>query len=377
MSSRPRTVLVVDDSALIRAVLRDVVGATDGFEVIGTAADGREAVAAVKSLRPDIVTLDVEMPGLDGLATLEIIMRESPRAVVMLSGAETEGGVDLTLRALDLGAVDFVRKSTATGGVQGEIAARLQTALRAAAAANVGAVSRATGQHVVISRDAAAAQREADRTAGPVRRVAPAPAEAHAAPARAVVVVAASTGGPRALADVVHGLRPELEAAVLIAQHMPRGFTAGLARRLAQLTTFGVGEARDGEPVLQGRVYLAPGGRHMKVTAGADGARIALDDGPTVWGVKPAADPLFVSVAQLFGGASVGVVLTGMGRDGALGLSAIREAGGGAIVQDEESSAVYGMPREALAIAGADRTVVPAEVASAAAELLARQRVLK
>ena len=147
VSSR-RTVLIVDDSALIRTVLRDVISEMDGFDVIGTAADGREAIAAVKSLRPDIVTLDVEMPGLDGLATLEAIMRESPRPVVMLSGAATAGGVELTLRALELGAVDFVRKADATAQGQGAIAARLRTALLAAAATNIGAVSRATGQIV-------------------------------------------------------------------------------------------------------------------------------------------------------------------------------------------------------------------------------------
>ena len=369
VSSR-RTVLIVDDSALIRTVLRDVISEMDGFDVIGTAADGREAIAAVKSLRPDIVTLDVEMPGLDGLATLEAIMRESPRPVVMLSGAATAGGVELTLRALELGAVDFVRKADATAQGQGAIAARLRTALLAAAATNIGAVSRATGQIVAVG----AATPGAPGRMFATRAVSLA---STALPARAVVAIAASTGGPRALADVVAGLNADLDAAVLIVQHMPRGFTGGLARRLAQLTGFVVAEAQHGELVVHGRVVLAPGGRHMRVEAGPDGARIALDDGPTVWGVKPAADPLFVSVAQLYGEAAVGVVLTGMGRDGSLGLSAIREAGGGAVVQDETSSAVYGMPREALAIAGADRVVTPAGVVPAATELLARQRVLK
>lgn len=359
MSSRSRTVLIVDDSALIRTVLRDVIGGMDGFEVIGTASNGREAIDAVKSLRPGIVTLDVEMPGLDGLATLAAIMRDSPCAVVMLSGAETTGGVDLTLRALELGAVDFVRKSGVSSGEQGMIGARLRAALLAAAATNVEAVSRSTGEFKAIS-------------GRPVRPV-PAPGT----PARLVVAIAASTGGPRALADVVAGLPADFDAAVLVVQHMPRGFTAGLARRLAQVTPLTVVEARDGDLVTQGKVFLAPGGSHMRVVTGQDGGRVALDEGPTIWGVRPAADPLFVSVAQLYGDAAVGVVLTGMGRDGSLGLMAIREAGGGAIVQDQASSAVYGMPREALATAGADRMVAPLGVAAAASELLARQRVLK
>lgn len=353
MSSSRRSVLIVDDSALVRTVLRDVIGGMAEFEVIGTASDGGQALEAIRALAPDIVTLDVEMPLLDGLATLERIMRESPRPVVMLSGAETVGGVDLTLRALELGAVDFVRKNS--GGrarPMAEIAVRLHSALLAAAATNIRAVSRPT-----------------PRAAPAVRTARPLAATA----ARAAIAVAASTGGPRALAEVVASLPADLDAAMFIVQHMPRGFTAGLARRLAQLTPLGVAEAEDGELVAPGRVYLAPGGRHMRITTGAAGAYIALDDGPPVWGVKPAADPLFVTVAGAFGEAAVGVVLTGMGRDGSLGLSAIRDAGGGTIVQDEATSAVYGMPREALAVAGADDVVAPADVGAAAVRLLARR----
>ena len=194
--------------------------------------------------------------------------------------------------------------------------------------------------------------------------------------ARAAIAVAASTGGPRAIAELVASLPDDLDAAVLIAQHMPRGFTAGLARRLAALTHLDVAEGRNGELVGPGRVYLAPGGLHMSVVPSALGPTIALDNGPTVWGVRPAADKLFVSVAREFGDASVGIVLTGMGRDGALGLSAICDAGGGAIVQDEATSAVYGMPKEALETCGADRVLSPAEMGPAASQLLGRQRVV-
>lgn len=359
MSSNRRTVLLVDDSALMRAVLRDLIDAMPDFQLIGTASDGREALAAVRSLAPDIVTLDVEMPNMGGLETLELVMRESPRPVVMLSGAETPGGVELTLRALELGAVEFVRKPDASGSrSDSEFGVRLGVALRAAAATNITAVSRTIPRAVPERRESR-----------PMTAVA----------ARAVIAIAASTGGPRAISEVVTSLPGDLDAAVLIAQHMPRGFTAGLARRLATLTHLEVAEGRDGEIVAPGRIYLAPGGLHMHVTHSPLGATIALDDGPTVWGVRPAADKLFVSVARAFGDASVGIVLTGMGRDGALGLSAVREAGGGAIVQDEATSAVYGMPKAALETSGADRVLPPSEMGPAAAQLLAqrlaRQRV--
>jgi two-component system chemotaxis response regulator CheB len=355
MSSKRRTVLVVDDSALIRTVLRDVIGGMRGFGVIGTASNGREALDAIRAFAPDIVTLDVEMPGMDGLEALAGIMRESPRPVVMLSAAETSGSVDLTLRALDLGAVDFVRKGTATAArALDAIRPRLEAALQAAASANLGAVVRPAA---APERRGGEVRVTGDRTA------------------RTAIAVAASTGGPRALAEFVASLPADLDAAVLIAQHMPQGFTAGLARRLTQASPLRATEAIDGEPVLAGRVYLAPGGRHMAVTgSAAAGATIALDDGPTVWSVRPAADKLFVTVARAFGDAAVGVVMTGMGRDGALGLSAIREAGGGAIVEDEPSSAVFGMPLAALETCGAHHVLPPGAIGPAAARLLAVRR---
>lgn len=362
MSFDPRkqkTVLVVDDSALMRRVIADVIGGFEEFRVVGSAPDGYAALQQVRMLNPDLVTLDIEMPGLDGIATLGFIMSESPRAVVMLSGADTTGDVDLTLRALELGAVDFVRKPGAAGAQQiTRVAERLHLALKAAAQGNFRSVP-------MLARQTLAA-----RASGAVAR----PLAISPRGARAAVAVAASTGGPRALAELIPALRSDLDAAVLIAQHMPKGFTAGLARRLNEASSLPVCEAENGQPVLSNHVYVAPGGLHMTVRTDPAGTVIALDDALPIWGVKPSADPLFRSVAQLFGGATVGVVLTGMGRDGSAGLAAIRDAGGAAIVQDQATSTIWGMPQAALESAGADAVLALDEIAGGVGRLLATRR---
>jgi two-component system, chemotaxis family, protein-glutamate methylesterase/glutaminase len=348
--ARRRSVLVVDDSALLGSVLRELIDGIPGFRVAAVARDGADALRLVHELEPDIVTMDIEMPGVDGLSALGYIMSEAPRPVVMVSGATTRGAVDVTIRALELGAIDFVRKPAGdTAAAWAHIRGRLGEALRAAAEMNLGSVS-------VLARP---------------RLHAPASVAGGARAADAAVVVACSTGGPRALAEVIPALGAELPAAVLVVQHMPPGFTAGLARRLDQLAELPVREALAGEPALRGHVYLAPGGRHMTVTAGAHGARIALSDEAPRHGVRPAADPLFQSAARVFGPRAVGVVLTGMGRDASAGLRAIRDAGGGAVVQDRATSVIYGMPQQALAEAGADREVPLAEVGGAVRDLLA------
>jgi two-component system chemotaxis response regulator CheB len=192
--------------------------------------------------------------------------------------------------------------------------------------------------------------------------------------AHAAVAIASSTGGPRALMEVVPALTRELDAAVLIAQHMPRGFTAGLARRLDAISSLGVSEAAHGEVVLANHVYIAPGGQHMTVASDGSQACIVLDESAPVWGVRPAADPLFMSAARHFGAACVGVVLTGMGHDGSAGLAAIRRAGGGAVVQDRETATVYGMPRSALEHAGADVIAPLGSVAASASRLIGSLR---
>ncbi len=348
------TVLVVDDSAFMRRLIAQIIDASPDFRVIGSASNGLEALRQVHALDPQVVTLDVEMPELDGLQTLRRIMRESPRAVVMLSAAGTVGSVDLTLRCLEMGAVDFVRKPS--GPISLDLASVKETlfhALNAAVQANLATI-RTSGIHA----------------ARPVLPSSRAPTAAVCA-----VAITCSTGGPRALAEVIPALPADLDAAVIVVQHMPRGFTRSLAARLDALSRLHVAEAVDGEVLVTNRVYLAPGGLHMRVAAHGSGARcVALDASPPVWGVRPAADPLFASVAASFGAAAVGVVLTGMGRDGAEGLMAMRAAGGAAIVQDRATSTIYGMPLVALNRAGADSVVALASVADSIVELLATRR---
>lgn len=350
-SSRQRTVLVVDDSAFMRRLIADVVGRIDGYRVVGSARHGYDALKQIHALDPDVITLDVEMPELDGLQTLGYVMSETPRPVIMLSALDSPAGGDLTIRALELGAVDFVRKPVAgAADPAGELEASLRTALLAVREVNLGGIEMLA--RVPVGAGGASPP---------------------AAAATRAIVVASSTGGPRALAELIPRLPTPLGAAVLIVQHMPAGFTASLARRLDGMTRLRVSEAVDGEPILHDRVYIAPGGRHIRVQRNADGPRVALDDGAPIWGVRPSADPLFRSAARAFGPAIVGVVLTGMGRDGAEGLRAVRDAGGGAVVQDRRTAIVHGMPQTAIATAGADHVLPLSEMAGAIVGLLERR----
>jgi two-component system, chemotaxis family, protein-glutamate methylesterase/glutaminase len=346
----PAGVLVVDDSELARRLVAELLARSTEFRVVAEARTGYEAIRLIHEVDPDVVTLDLEMPDLGGLETLGYIMSEAPRPVVILSGAQ---GPEPALQALDFGAVDFVVKpTTGTAGELRALETRLLKALRAARAADL----RNLGLRLP--------------EAGRPRRGAAQRGE----PARCVVGIAASTGGPRALAELVPALPAELPAAVVVVQHMPAGFTHSLAERLRRLGPLPVAEANSEEPLLCGRIYVAPGGRHVAVERGEGSVlRARLDDGPRRWGVRPAADVLFHSLAACFGPRTVGVVLTGMGRDGSDGLRAIRDVGGWTIAQDEETSVLYGMPRFAAPFA---REVLPlgaiaGAVAKRAAGLLA------
>lgn len=337
--------LVVDDSAFMRKLVTELIEGSGEFRVLGTARHGLDALQKVQTMHPDIVTLDIEMPELDGLGALERIMRESPRPVVMLTAASGAGD-ELALRALERGAVEFVRKPS--GPISLDLATireELLAALRAAAQVNLagvrGSMLPSSPEHA-MSRETGVA-------------------------GRFVIAIAASTGGPRALAELVPALPAQLDASVLIVQHMPPGFTKTLAERLDSLSALTVREAEHGETIEPGHVYLAPGGRHMRVQAVGRARAIMLDDSPPVWGVRPSADPLFRSVAESAGTSAIGVVLTGMGRDGAAGLRAIRDAGGQGIAQDRESSIIFGMPQAASAAGGATMVLPLAAIAPALA----------
>ena len=343
------TVLVVDDSAFMRKLIAEIVESSGAFHVIGTAGDGVEALQRIRELKPAVVTLDIEMPRLNGLQALEQIMAEMPRPVVMLSAAGSELGNEMTLRALERGALEFVRKPSGPVSIDlSSVRQQLMSALEAARAMNLRVMRTPT-------------------PAAPEKAVEPTRKSPDAA--TRVVAIASSTGGPRALAEIIPHLPEDLGAAVVIVQHMPREFTRLLAARLGAMSALWVAEAMDGKLLRENRVYIAPGGYHMRLGGEAGNASIQLDDSAPIWGVRPAADPLFYSVADTFGRASIGIVLTGMGRDGAEGWRRIRDAGGRAIVQDRDTSVIYGMPQAALAAAGADRIAAVSEIAPLVTEM--------
>jgi two-component system chemotaxis response regulator CheB len=350
MSEPLTTVLVVDDSAFMRKLIAEMVESSGEYRVVATATDGVEALEQVRALSPDIVTLDIEMPRLDGLQALDQIMKEMPRPVVMLSAAGSEHGNEMTLRALDRGAIEFVRKPSGPISIDLlTVREELAAALNAARAVNMAGVKTPQAPTAQVTTDGTAKTSEVSATR--------------------VVAIAASTGGPRALGEIIPHLPENLGAAVVIVQHMPREFTRTLSRRLDAMSRLHVSEAEDGEPLRENRVYIAPGGYHTRVDGEVGNGTIRLDTSPTVWGVRPAADPLFASVAEVFGASAIGVILTGMGRDGAEGLRRIRDAGGLGAIQDRDSSIVYGMPHAALTLAGADRVVAAQEMARAIRDL--------
>lgn len=332
-------VLVVEDSALMRALICSVLEASGEFEVVGQASTGYEAIRLVHEIEPDIVTLDLEMPDLGGLDALGYIMTETPRAVVIVSShLET---LAAGMRAVDYGAVELVEKP-ADGGDEGVAAfrERLLDALRAARVARL--------ENLRIRLHHAGPQRK--------RWLAAARLAAAERPACAVAI-AASTGGPRALVSLVPRLPADLPAAVFVVQHMPAPFTRYLAERLDGLSPLPVREARAGDEVRSGVVTVAPGGYHLGFERTEDGLRIALEESAPVLGLRPAADVLFASMARHFGPRSIGIVLTGMGRDGTAGLRAVQEVGGWTAVQDEDTAVIGSMPRAAAAFAAASLTV--------------------
>ena len=327
MTSRVRT-LVVDDSAAMRAMLCAALDADPAIEVVGAAPEPHAARQMMRELDPDVVTLDVEMPGVDGLSFLEKIMRLRPTPVVMCSSLTTHAA-EVTIEALRLGAVDFVAKPNGSGDFMARTAAELCLKVKAAALSRV---------------------RQSRTPASPPVPSDPAVAAGDAVFGDRVILIGSSTGGVDALFEVLPAL-PRNAPPVLVVQHMPPSFTTSLAKRLDGVCAMKVIEARDRAPLESGTVYIAPGGeRHMVLS----GAAVRLIEGERVSGHRPSVDALFRSALPL-GRKAVGVILTGMGEDGAEGLLAMREAGARTFGQDEQSGVVYGMPRAAAAIGAVER----------------------
>lgn len=336
----PVRVLIVDDSAVMRQLLSTLLSADPEIEVVGTAPDPHVARERIKALNPDVVTLDVEMPHMDGVTFLRKIMTLRPTPVVMISTL-TQAGAEITLEALEIGAVDFVAKpthdlATAMTG----LAAELQAKVKGAARARVG-VRRAP-----LLAPRAQPRERSNRSPGKI------------------VVIGASTGGVEALKVVLMGLPPDCPP-TLITQHMPPRFTAAFAERLNRECPMTVSQAVHDEIIEPGHVYIAPGSHHLELHRSGGRNTCRLSDGPPVSGHRPSVDVLFRSAARVAGKSAVGVILTGMGKDGAEGLLELRQAGGQTVGQNEETSLIYGMPRVAYERGGVMRQHSLGQVADA------------
>ncbi len=334
----PIRVLVVDDSALVRQLLTAVLSEDPGIEVVGTASDPYRARDQIKRLRPDVLTLDVEMPRMDGLTFLRNLMRLHPMPVVMVSSL-TEKGAEATLDALALGVVDFVTKPKLDiqDGLTA-LAEEIRAKVRAAASARIFPASSRPA-----ARMAARGPREV-----PVRR--------HLRTTDRLIGIGASTGGTEAIRELLCALPPDAPG-VVIAQHIPAAFSGPFARRVDKLAAITVKEAEHGETVLPGHAYVAPGGRHLRVRRSGGRYVLHLGDDDPVNHHRPSVDVLFASLAEAAGPNAVAALLTGMGSDGARGLLALREAGARTFAQDQASSVVWGMPGEAMRLGAAERAV--------------------
>jgi two-component system chemotaxis response regulator CheB len=340
----PIRVMVVDDSVVVRKIVTDVLSADPGIEVVGTAVNGRIAVAKLDQLKPELITMDIEMPEMNGIEAVRAIRRGSgghahSRVPIIMFSTLTERGASATLDALSAGANEYVTKPANVGSV-GQSMESVREQL-------IPKIKALTGRPVTATRAAAQApppRPPAPRT-GPGKKP-------------AVLVIGSSTGGPEALAKVLPQLPASLPVPVLLVQHMPPVFTRQFAQRLDRLSPLRVVEASDGSPLLPGTVHLAPGDHHLVVRGGARGLYTGLHQGPPENFCRPAVDPLFRSAVTAYDGAVLAVVLTGMGSDGRNGAGEIRAAGGTVVVQDQASSVVWGMPG-AISQAGFADEILP------------------
>jgi two-component system chemotaxis response regulator CheB len=320
-------VLVVDDSALMRKLIPAILARDPSIEVVGTAMDGAFALKKIEELRPDVVTLDLEMPRMDGMETLRLIMKRAPLPVILFSTHSKEGAYS-TLKALALGAVDFIAKPTD------------------AAAGHMETIADLLIEKIKVAKRAAG--RKLPPAAVPIDPPDQKKGARSALPPSRIIAIGTSTGGPNALQFVLSQIPADFPCSILVVQHMPEGFTEMFAKRLDECSALDVSEAKSGDLLISGRVLICPGNRHMMVRRMPRGDMAVLSDGPPVNGHRPSVDVLFHSVAQEFGLSAVGVIMTGMAEDGAEGLGAIKAAGGMTIAQSEDTCVVSGMPRAAI-----------------------------
>ncbi|WP_100330929.1 protein-glutamate methylesterase/protein-glutamine glutaminase [Bacillus xiapuensis] len=355
---RGKKVLVVDDSAFMRKLITDFLSAHPELDVVATARNGKDAIIKVEKYQPDVMTMDVEMPEMDGLDALSHIMKHTPTPVVMLSSL-TKEGAETTLMAMERGAVDFIAKPSGTISLDLErIKDELIEKVLAASEANIRPIAEPAApqpSNLVIERENKSLRhppklslknREGQRD-------------------KPLVVIGTSTGGPRALQRVLTKLPADLGAPVLIVQHMPAGFTKSLAQRLDSLSAITVKEAQDGEVIRKNTAYIAPGNYHLKVKKAGESLAVHLDQSPPVNGHRPSVDALFESVSAVDGFMKIAVIMTGMGADGAEGLMKMKELGKvRAIAESKDSCVVYGMPRAAIATHLVDDVVAVNQIAA-------------
>jgi two-component system, chemotaxis family, protein-glutamate methylesterase/glutaminase len=345
-ASKKFRVLVVDDSAFMRKVLETIFNADEFLQVVGHAKDGREAVALAESLKPDVITMDINMPHVDGLQATAEIMTTNPRPIVVVSSESREGAAS-TLRALELGAIEFVAKPSS--GIDLDMQSVREELLRKVRMAAKVRVVRTASR-------VASTLRNAPTVATPQRTPLPTPAASSGLDQRfPVVVIAASTGGPATVMRMAPGFTADFPAAVILLQHMPAAFTTQYTAQLAEFTSIRVKEAEPNESLLPGVFYVCPGGQHLRVTPTG---RLQLDaTSGRINGYLPNIDVTMESVASYAGAMSIGAILTGMGNDGALGCQAIKRAGGLVLAQNEETCVIFGMPSEAIKLGVVDETL--------------------
>ncbi|HUQ49645.1 MAG TPA: chemotaxis response regulator protein-glutamate methylesterase [Terriglobales bacterium] len=363
-------VLIADDSAFMRKVLLSIIGADPQMEVVGEARDGRDAITQSEALNPDVITMDINMPHMDGLQATEVIMSSKPKPIVIVS-SESREGADTTLKALELGAIDFVAKPSSgidldMNSVRDEICRKLKMA------AKVRVVRTASKTKLAQEIASSAPRTEPSLPSGyanalpvtpQVERIEPARPSAFSGAASAsaarsnngrfpIVVIAASTGGPSTLMKFIPAFPKDFPGAVLLVQHMPASFTTQFAQQLSEIAAIKVKEAEPGEIIAPSTLYLCPGSSHMKVS---QTGRITLDEGARINGYRPCADVTLDTAADFAGNMGIGVVLTGMGNDGSQGVQKMKAAGGHVIAQDEGSSVIFGMNAEAIKTGAVDQ----------------------